>query len=218
MTEWWTYRLSDFLLFSPQTYYRLFELYNAAIWPMQVPALAAGLGILALLRRGGAAPGRTTGVLLGLGWLWTAWVYHRGWYAPINWAADYYAIGFAAQGALLLLSAAWPGRLAVASGLKRARTGWGIVVFAIVAHAMLPLLLGRPVLQAEVFGIAPDPTATATLGALLAMHLIRWELLVLPLLWCVITSLTLWTMDSPEAFVMPVIALLAILQAVRGKA
>ena len=25
MTEWWTYRLSDFLLFAPDTYRRLFE-------------------------------------------------------------------------------------------------------------------------------------------------------------------------------------------------
>jgi hypothetical protein len=31
MSEWWTYSLWDFLLFSPRTYYRLFELYNLAI-------------------------------------------------------------------------------------------------------------------------------------------------------------------------------------------
>ena len=53
MSEWWTYSLSDFLLFSPRTYYRLFELYNAAIWPAQMLALALGLAILALLRRPG---------------------------------------------------------------------------------------------------------------------------------------------------------------------
>ena len=28
MSEWWTYRLSDFLLYAPRTYFRLFELYN----------------------------------------------------------------------------------------------------------------------------------------------------------------------------------------------
>jgi hypothetical protein len=36
MSEWWTYSLSDFLLFSPRTYYRLFELYNLAVWPWHV--------------------------------------------------------------------------------------------------------------------------------------------------------------------------------------
>ena len=43
MSEWWTYRLSDFLMFSPRTYHRLFELTNAEIWPLQIVTLAAGL-------------------------------------------------------------------------------------------------------------------------------------------------------------------------------
>ena len=42
MSEWWTYSLSDFLLFSPRTYYRLFELYNLAIWPTQPRDGSAG--------------------------------------------------------------------------------------------------------------------------------------------------------------------------------
>ena len=53
-SEWWTYSLRDFLLFSPRTYYRLFELYNAAIWPAQIVALGLGLAVLALLRRAGS--------------------------------------------------------------------------------------------------------------------------------------------------------------------
>jgi hypothetical protein len=36
MSEWWTYRLSDILPFSAQTYFRLFELHNAAVWPAQI--------------------------------------------------------------------------------------------------------------------------------------------------------------------------------------
>ena len=51
MSEWWTYTLSDFLLFSARTYYRLFELYNLAIWPAQSVALALGSIVLALLWR-----------------------------------------------------------------------------------------------------------------------------------------------------------------------
>ena len=48
MSEWSTYRLADFLLFSPEIYYRLFELHNNAVWPAQLAAALAGLGILAL--------------------------------------------------------------------------------------------------------------------------------------------------------------------------
>ena len=40
MSEWWTYRLSSFLLFSPRTWFRMHELYNADIWPAQLAALA----------------------------------------------------------------------------------------------------------------------------------------------------------------------------------
>ena len=49
MSEWWTYRLTSFLLFSPRTYYRLLELYNLAIWPTQLAGIAIGLAIIALL-------------------------------------------------------------------------------------------------------------------------------------------------------------------------
>ena len=44
MSEWWTYTLSDFLLFSPRTYYRLFELYNDEIWPAQIAGAGARRG------------------------------------------------------------------------------------------------------------------------------------------------------------------------------
>ena len=36
MSEWWTYTISDFLMFSPRTYYRMLERYNTAIWPGQI--------------------------------------------------------------------------------------------------------------------------------------------------------------------------------------
>ena len=49
MSEWWTYRPVNFLLFSPRVYWRMFELHNAALWPLQVLALAAGLIIILLV-------------------------------------------------------------------------------------------------------------------------------------------------------------------------
>ena len=52
MSEWWTYRLSDFLMFAPRTYYRLFELTNAEVWPLQFVAIIAGLAMLWLVWRG----------------------------------------------------------------------------------------------------------------------------------------------------------------------
>src|SRR4029453_3480590 len=49
-------------------------------------------------------------------------------------------------------------------------------------------------LQAEIFGIAPDPTVVATLGVLVAADRTLWELLVVPLPWWVISGGPLCTM------------------------
>jgi hypothetical protein len=76
-------------------------------------------------------------------------------------------------------------------------------------------LLGHPWTQAEVFGIAPDPTAIATLGILLTANgRARWELLAIPVMRCVIRSLTLWSMGSPDAAAPGLVACLAVLLAV----
>src|SRR5262245_33918588 len=73
MPEWWTYSLSDFLLFSPRIYYRLFELYNAAIWPLQILALMLGAAVFGLLLSGVIWRGRAIAAVLAACWLWVAW-------------------------------------------------------------------------------------------------------------------------------------------------
>jgi hypothetical protein len=204
MSEWWTYRLSDFLLFSPDTYYRLFALYNADIWPAQILALAAGIAIFALML--GRAPwaGRAIALLLALCWLWVAWGFLATRYATINWAATSFAWAFAAQALLLVLSGALAGRLSFEHPLDWIeRTGLGLFLFALAVQPLVGPALGHQWSEVELFGLAPDPTALAMLGTLLAADRIRFELLVVPLLWCVVTGATLWTMGAPDAFVMP---------------
>ena len=102
MSEWWTYRLSNFLLFSPRTYYRLFELYNAAIWPAQVVSFVAGLVILFFLFRPTAARGRLAAGLLAACWIWVAVAFHATRYASINFAAVQFAWAFGLEAALLV--------------------------------------------------------------------------------------------------------------------
>ncbi|HSJ78405.1 MAG TPA: DUF6064 family protein, partial [Erythrobacter sp.] len=76
MSEWWTYGLRDLLLFSPRTYYRLFERYNLELWPLPLVALALGVVLLALARQGGDRAGRGLAVILAACWLWVAWAFH----------------------------------------------------------------------------------------------------------------------------------------------
>jgi hypothetical protein len=210
MSEWWTYRLSDFLLFAPRTYYRLFELYNADIWPAQIAAPALGVAILVLLYRGGAGASRSIAAILAAGWLWVGWAFHLERYATINWAAVYFAAGFAAQALLLVWTGVLRGglRFQPPSGVP-GRIGLGVFLFALVAQPLIAPLLGRPWAQAGLFGLAPDPTAVGTLGALLLADRTRWPLLAIPLLWCAIAGATLWTMGESDWFVSPVLAVAA---------
>jgi len=217
MSEWWTYSLSDFLLFSPRTYYRLFELYNAAIWPAQVLALALGLAILALLRRAGVSRGRLIAAILAGCWLWVAIAFHLARYATINWAAVYFAGAFALEAALLIWTGVVRGRLVFGPNSAPARRiGLSLFVFALALEPLVGPLLGRSLRQAEIFGVAPDPTALATLALLsLAIGPVRWELIVLPAIWCAISGATLAAMRSADAWILPAAAALVLLLCVR---
>ena len=218
MSEWWTYSLGDLLLFSPQTYYRLFELYNLDWWPLQMVALALGLSVLGLCRRGGSGAGRAIAVMLAAAWLWVAWAFHGQRYASINLAAEHFAWGFALQALMVLWLGGVRGRFALASATRMQQSlGAGLFGFALLVFPLIGPLQGRSWTQAEVFGMAPDPTALATLGWLLfAGARPLWLLFPVPVLWCLISGATLWTMGSPDFAVVPVAALLAVIFAVAG--
>jgi hypothetical protein len=209
MSVWLSYTLTDFLLFTPHTYYRLFELYNRAVWPLHLLAGALGLALLVLLFRGGAWRGRAIAAILAACWLWVAWAYLLERYDTINWAARYFAIAFAVQAALLIISGLVLNRFAPGTDPVN-RAGTGLVAFALLLQPLFAPLIGRAWTEIEFFGIVPDPTVAATIGALLAMRRAHVALLVIPLVWCALTGLTLWAMAAADAPLMPAIGVLAV--------
>jgi hypothetical protein len=203
MSEWWTYRPEDFLLFSPRVYWRMFELHNAALWPLQVLALAAGLIIILLVAWRPGKPARWFAVILAICWIFVGWSFLWNHYATINWAAAYVAPAFAVEGVLLFVS--WSSRAGLAFD-RRGLAGWTgyfILAFAIAGQPLLAPLQGRGWASSEVFGIAPDPTAIATLGLLLlARGRLLPLLLPIPVLWCLLSGITLRTMGEAQAWVL----------------
>jgi hypothetical protein len=205
MSEWWTYGLSDFLLFSPRTYYRLIERHNAAVWPGQLVTITLGLGVLGLLRRPGPRQGRAIAACLAVLWAWVGWGFVWSRYATINWAAGYLALLFAAEAVLLLSIGVAGGRLAFGAG--RSVAGLALFVAAVLLYPLLAPFLGRGVAQSEVFGIVPDPTAVGTIGLVLLAHgRGATALLAVPLLWCLVAAATLWAMGSVDGW-FPALAL-----------
>ena len=208
MSEWWTYRPEDFLMFAPRTYWRLFELHNQAWWPAQVLAVVAGLVIVVGLWRSRPAALRWATGLLALCSAFVAWAFLWQRYAEINWAAAAFAWAVVAQAIGLLVLAARPS-LVLAAGRVRLRVGLGLLLWAVLVHPLLATATGRPWVQAEVFGLAPDPTAIGMLGVLLCAdadtRAARVWLAVLragALAWCAVSAATLATMGSAQAWVM----------------
>lgn len=200
MSEWWTYRPEDFLLFSPRVYWRMFELHNAALWPLHFATLAAGLAIILLVLRRPHKSGPWVALILAALWTFVGWTFLWSRYAAINWAIAYVAPAFGLQALLLAIAAA---RSGLVLDRKDAGAWLGVLLIAIgvVAYPLLPPPFERPWRGAEVFGIAPDPTAIATLGILLtASGRLAPLMSAIPLIWLLLSGLTLHTMDDPQAW------------------
>jgi len=155
--------------------------------------------------------------MLAACWLFVAIAFHASRYATINWAAVYFAGAFGLEALLLIWIGVLRGRLLFERPANLAgRVGLGICLFAIVVEPLVGPLFGRGWRQIEIFGVAPDPTAVATLGILLLARVRhRWLLMAVPAIWCGVTGATLLAMKAPDAFIPPVSAALVLVVASR---
>ncbi|EPC03107.1 hypothetical protein L861_22620 [Litchfieldella anticariensis FP35 = DSM 16096] len=216
MSDWWTYRPEDFLLFSPRVYWRLIELHNQALWPWQLLALLLGGLVLAGMLRPRPWSNRLIAALLAVAWVFVAWTFLWQRYATINWAVTYVVPLFVLQALLLIGFGTLKGEVIMTMRWSVPRLlGIALFLYALLLHPLLPIVVGRSLHTAEVFGMFPDPLAIATLGMLTATiprHW-AWPLLVIPALWCLVSWLTLDTMQAPGAW----IPLLAVVIAIAGR-
>jgi len=210
MSEWWAYSPEDLLLFSSRVYYRLLALHNDALWPAHVVALVLGVAVVLAAVSARTSAVRIAVVLLGALWAWVSWSFLWERYATINWAVAYVVPVFAAQGIAVALCALRRERMApVAMGWVRS-AGIGLLAAAVLLYPLVAPWLGRPWGAAEVFGIAPDPTAVATLAFLALTRLSVW-LMIVPAFWCALSSEILWLLGSPDFFIPAAGALAAII-------
>lgn len=219
MSEWWTYRAEDFLMFSPSAYWRLMALHNAQWWPWHVLVLSAGAALLLGLCKRWPHAGRAGAALLSALTFFVAWTFVELRYGQINWAAYDMAFVLAASSIALAMLATRDLYTGWACGLRRP-IGIGLMVFALLGQPAVALLLSRPLAQAEWLGLMPDPTVLAVLAWLLCtrrtdsqqrvagwMRAVVW---IISIAWCLTSAATLATMGSVQAWVPLVAALLAV--------
>ena len=196
MEEWSTYTVGNFVPFTTEVYLRLIERVNEAWWPLHLAAAAIGVVALVLVLAGRR---RLAGPVLGLLWAWTAYGFFHQFYANLNWAGVWFARAFYLQALLLAFLMPVVCRAEIAPPV-RARTGLLLAGIGLV----WPLIsaIGRDnLLQAEVVGIHPEPTAIFSLGAILLTLQGRWLWIMLPvpILWCLVSGLSLWVLGLFQA-------------------
>lgn len=214
MADWATYSLSDFILFSLDTYAGIFRRYGEAIFPAQYVGLVLGVLWVWRLRWRNSTSIRLSALLLAIAWSFMAFVFHDVFYRPVNWAAVYAMWGFLLQASILLLFLIWP------AGLSLPRTPTGAQWRGLAAIGFGVLWPGLPIAETGWhlaglgwFGTAPDATAVATLGFFLLLSgRVRWVLVPVPALWCVASLLTQLGLDAPgRSLVVPIVGIAAVL-------
>jgi len=215
MSDWWTYRPEDLLLFSSRTYWRLFELANAEVWPLQILIFFLGALTLIWVFRPRPWSNQVSAVLVSSAWVSAGFWFIGVLYAQINWAVVYAVPAFVAEAILFIWFGVIRQELRVTfrwdlPGI----VGLGLFAYALMLHPLVAPLSGRPLAAAEIIAIAPDPTAIATLGliAMAPRGKTIWLILLAPILWCIVTTATLFTMGAWEGWI-PLTAIILALMA-----
>jgi len=194
MGEWTSYRLSDFILFSETVYYRQFELYNQTIWPLHGVVMLLMLLIIYTIWKRPIWSGRVISGILVVSWIWVAWAFLYQRFYQIHVVADLYALGFVLQAGLLTKYGVIKNRLTLHTTRQPwASIGKGVLFFALLFYPFIALIADRSWMQFEMFALAPDPTVLTTL-AILLMYKTPKVLYIIPVIWVIISGVTLFVM------------------------
>lgn len=191
MAEWWTYRPSDFLMFSARSWGRLLERWNGELWPWQAAIVAAGAALVALAAFRPERSRRAILAVLALAWAAVGWAFHWDRFADINTGARGFAVAFAVQALLLGIAALQPPPTRRPPRFRP--LGLVVAALAVLAYPLIAPATGLGWAQSELALAMPDPTALLTVGLLLALP-VRWKtaLLLLPFLALAIGAATAW--------------------------
>ncbi len=223
MQEILSYRLSDLLLFSEQTYLRQFELYNHWLSPAQWLFYIYGILFLLSLLNPERYSTRALFLLSAAFWLLCSYGFLWQFYASINWMAEYFIVLFIIQAVLIL----WAGFISYPSAKQKPHSIYfhlGILLWVstLFVQPMFEMLTGRSWSQLSAFAVTPDSLSFMAISFMLILRLPT--MLFLPAaLWLLFSTLTYLAMDSLTAlfpaFVLAIyLAAIFLLPSLSGKA
>ena len=153
------------LPFTSSEFLEVFRRYHEATWPAAIVLPCLGLACAWLLQSERSSARRAALVILGSLWAWTAVAYHHVFFAPINPAAELFALLALAQAVMFLYASVGglnpPPRYVDADRI----VGGAIIAFALVLYPALGYLAGHRYPRMPTFGL-PCPTTIFTVGML----------------------------------------------------
>ncbi|MBS3803055.1 MAG: hypothetical protein KGY54_00780 [Oleiphilaceae bacterium] len=205
------YALSDLIMFTPEVYLRLFIRFNEAVWPVQLLALAAGVAIPVLLTRQSMMARKLAVALLSLAWIACGFGFMGNFYAPINWPVAYFGYAFAGQALLIAaVAGAWQPPVRWSPVGQRGKALIALWLLMLLVLPWLTVAAASDGRALPFFALTPDLTV---LGSILATTLVpravRWLLLLIPIVWCGFSALTLLALGLPFPIIVPLAGLLA---------
>jgi len=198
------------LPFTTDEFFKIFEKYNLAVWPMQyVSVIMAMIAIFLAVKKTSYSSGAIS-LILSFLWLWMGAVYHLSFFASINEAA--YAFGgiFIFQGILFLFPGFYPYQLSFR--FKKdiyGITGGIFMLFALLVYPFIGYCLGHVYPLSPTFGL-PCPTTIFTFGLMLWLDKkCPVYFLIIPLLWSVLGSTASISLGVKEDMALGVTGIIA---------
>ena len=201
------------ILYTPEVLYAVIAYYNAQVFPAQLIAAALALVAVGVALSGRPAAGGIAAAVGGGLWVWCGLTWFGTHYETINWAGFYYALAFAAQGALLLFWAIFrrrrlsPGAVVSGHGSGRLRAGGALALYALALHPLIEWTIGKSWAQAQYVGGSPDATVVFTLGLLAAVGRTPIWLTVISVLWLLLSGVWNLLLGAPDRLILPVLGL-----------
>ena len=208
------------LPFTSSEFLEVFRRYNEATWPAAIVLPFLGLACAWLLQSERSSARRAALVILGSLWAWTAVAYHHVFFAPINPAAELFALLALAQAVMFLYASVGglnpPPRYVDADRI----VGGAIIAFALVLYPALGYLAGHRYPRMPTFGL-PCPTTIFTIGVLATLHEeLSWKYAIIPLLWVVVGTSAAMQLGMVEDLSLPLaaVAMIVLMASHRVKA
>jgi hypothetical protein len=200
------------LPFSVEQFLGIFQVYNNAIWPMQILLNLLALIAIILAIRKASVSSKIVSAILGFLWLWTGVVYHWIYFSSINNAAYVFGTLCVVQGLIFFFTGVYRSSLSFRfQSNVQGIIGGIFVLYALFIYPVLGYLLEHIYPASPTFG-APCPTTIFTFGLLLwTDKIFPRYILAIPLLWSIIGFTAALSLTIREDFGLLIAGLLGTL-------